>query len=126
MSQEEEWLELRRKQRARSILDQRHRLTQLEQAEVWAKRLTQDIHWNVFLQCLQALRNRSVRELEEAEAVERGTADFSYEGMAKRQAHRACIQTRILTLDEVLELPRDIMEEGAIARELLKKAETAA
>lgn len=122
--EEDAWRQNRKAQRARAILDQRHRLSQLEQAEVWAGQLTNTPSWDVFLQCLQALHDRAARELQAAEVMERGSADFSQAGMAQRMANRSCIQTRILTLNEVMNLPKNILEEGEIARELLKQAET--
>jgi hypothetical protein len=121
----EDWQEKRRLQKARQMAANRHTYRQLEQAEVWSKQLTEDPNWNIFLQCLQALRNRTLQALEAARTADETSADFSSEGMARRTADRRALLGRIQTLDEVIALPRDVMEEGEIARELVAEIEKA-
>lgn len=113
-----------KRRRAQQILQGRGSFRQLEQAEVWAAQLTKDANWNVFLQVLAAQRKETADHLDRIEASELmpGTG-YDPVGMATTRAAKQALKARLDTLDEVMALPKDIIEDGGIAREIVKKAE---
>lgn len=92
----------------------------LAQAEVGAKQLTSHPAWNGFVQILSALKEKSEEYLAAVNAEARISEDFSHEGLARVQAARRALHARIFTLEEVIDLPRQIIDDGQKAKEKLE------
>jgi hypothetical protein len=88
----------------------------MAQSEVAAKQLTTSPAWNWFLQILAATKRNSEAALAEIDAQARVSEDFSHEGLAHVQALRRAWHARIATLEEVVDLPSQIIGDSQKAK----------
>lgn len=122
----EEWDDFRKDERVRRLLGRQQLFTQLAQAEVPAQLLLQDQNFNYFLSLLQQRLETSQSQLAAEEEKRRRSTDFDHANLARAQA--ACIawQARIDLLEEIISLPRQIIDDGEIASKFLQIADSAA
>jgi len=97
----------------------------LGQAEVGAAQLTNHAAWNWFLQLLASAKAESEQFLEGINANARISDDFSYETLSKVQAIRRVLDARIKTLEEVMALPAQILDDAKIAKRKLGELKSA-
>ncbi|KPK66954.1 hypothetical protein AMJ82_11565 [candidate division TA06 bacterium SM23_40] len=116
----ETWNEGQRKQ-LRGRLDERlGELRLAQQAEVAAKLLTEDSHWNAFLQILQTEINYCRDRLRQIEERVCSAAVVSSDEVQSLRMDAIRLRTIAETLERVLELPTSLREKGEKARDILR------
>jgi BMFP domain-containing protein YqiC len=91
------------------------------QAEIGAKQVTQHAAWNWFLQILSAHKEIAKEYLAALDAKQRNSFDFSPEALANAQAARLTWATRVSTLEEIMGLPQQIVDDAKKAQEKLEE-----
>ena len=114
-----EYTEFAKRREAKRAATRVQNVRAIEQSEVAAKQLTNSPAWNWFLQIVAALKLNSEAALGEIDAQARVSSDFSHEGLSHVQAIRRGWFVRIATLDEVMDLPGQIIDDAQKAEELL-------
>lgn len=117
---EKEWLALKKRAEQKREAERTQYYKGLAQAEVGASNLTQHAAWNWFLQILAAHKENAERYLAAVEQKLRDSDDFSHEGLARVQATRLTWGSRIRTLEEVMALPAQIVDDAQAAEKTLK------
>jgi hypothetical protein len=123
----EDWLQLKKGAALRRDAERSPYYKGLVQAEVGAKQLTQHSAWNWFLQILTANKQQAEHQLAGIDEKLRSSDDFSHTALARAQAARLVWAERIRTLDEVIALPAQIVDDAKVAKgklEELKRAES--
>jgi hypothetical protein len=115
-----EWLEMLARKSLKRDSSNKPVLSAMVKAEVGAGQLTNHQAWNWFLQILEAMKREAEEGLAAAEAGSRKSDDFSHEGLARVQAIRRAWYARAETLGEVMELPRQIVDDAEKAKEILE------
>ena len=90
------------------------------QAEVATEQLTSHPAWNWFCQVLSAYRDDAKEALAAIDAEAMVSNDFSHENLARIQSARRDWHSRITTLEEVMNLPKQIVDDAGKAKEKLK------
>ena len=117
---EKEWREMKRRAETRRTSEREPYYRGLAQSEVGSKQLTNHPAWNWFLQILTSTKVESERALAAIDAQARISDDFSHEGLSRVQALRRAWHSRIATLEEVIALPSQIIDDAEKAREKLR------
>ena len=95
-------------------------IRQLAQAEVPMTAITSTKEWDYFLSLLQAqidMLDNSLQAMEQGHVLD---PSFSYEDMARQKALMMQVRAQKETLEEVLGLPKQIIEQGEKAKLVLR------
>ena len=125
--QRAEWQEMLARKALERDAKRKPALTAMVQAEVGSGQLTAHQAWNWFLQILEARKQEAEEALAAIDVHARTSGDFSHEGLMRVQGDRRAWHSRIVTLEEVMGLPAQIVDDAEKAKELLeslKHAET--
>ncbi len=114
-----------RKQEVRAHRSERATLTPVALAAVPAGRLTQSEEWNFFLRMLQNRLELAEQNLLEIEKADRENTDFDPVRMSTLKSARREWAQRIDTLNEVMELPKEILADAQKAKKLLEEKDRA-
>jgi len=109
----EEWLEGREEgDRAQPAPpDQRLELQRMVQAEPMADRLTDSEEWNYAASVLQAIKETHEKELTELRDTQE-TSVMTADDLQRSYLSAFWLRTRIDVIDKILELPKDLKEQG--------------
>jgi len=119
--QKEEFDALNAERRLADIGRNRFRLELLNQAEVKAKHLTGDPHWDMFLSYIQGAIETTQRQLEGFEAA-LGSPDLvNTDEIMKAKISVIRCRERIAAWVAVMELPNELRAGGVEARGLLER-----
>ena len=125
--QRREWQEMLARKALERDSKRKPVLTAMTQAEVGAGQLTAHQAWNWFLQILEAEKQVAKEALAAVNAQAQTSEDFSHEALMRQQALRRAWHSRIVTLDWVMGVPAQIVDDAEKAKEMLealKHAET--
>jgi hypothetical protein len=109
--------------RRRGIVTDKSTLTPIALAEAPLDRLTKSDEWNFFVKILQNHLVVAKANMEAVEQLERDSTDFSPAPMASRKCAVREWMSRIQTLEEMLDLPKILIEDAGKAKEMLREAE---
>jgi hypothetical protein len=115
----EDWVGMKKRAELKRDSERAPYYRGLAQSEVGAKQLTQHSAWNWFLQILTANKEQAEHQLQLMDEKMRSSDDFSHETLARAQASRLAWAERIRTLEEVIALPSQIVDDAKRAKEKL-------
>jgi hypothetical protein len=95
----------------------------LTQASVAAKNLTGTAHWDLFLRYAQGAAEHTKVELAKA-AQALVSPGLNADGLADLRARAIRLDERIKTIEAMITLPKDVINEGEKARSLLERLES--
>jgi len=91
-------------------------LRQMAQAAVPIGKLTHSEEWNYFLSIVQESINRLGEELKALQAKSLSERTFEYTEMVQHKAQMIELVAQKLALEQVIDLPRQILEKGKDAQ----------
>jgi hypothetical protein len=108
--------------KAERLAEAKTEARRMAQATPEMEKLTGDPHWNLFLQLLQGQVEETEQQLEQMREM-LGLHSMPADSLVELNTRVAACRSRIFTLREVMDLPKQLMEQGQEALGWLKATE---
>jgi len=121
MTDREDFNKFIEEKRSETVRDRSHDLRRMALGALPAEAVTRDPNWNTVLEIIQARIDEAEERIREIQGQMEQFSGFGHDDLLKLKISVMLHRQAIETMTEIRNIPKDLLEGGEKARELMKK-----